>query len=115
MDKEIHKKIKRLRKGKGYSQTVMANKLGITQMAYSKIERGVTKLNWDYMHQLASILEVYIWDLIDTQKEYQPTTTKEIDAVKNIDLLAKLIHQYDEELIYLKKEIALLKQRLMNC
>lgn len=109
MDKEIHKKIKKLRKGKGYSQTVMANKLGITQMAYSKIERGVTKLNWDYMHQLATILEVNIWDLIDAQKEYQPSTPNEVQAVENIELLKKLIHQYDEQLIYLKKEIKLLK------
>ena len=115
MDKEIHKKIKKLRKGKGYSQTVMAKKLSITQMAYSKIERGVTRLNWDYMHQLAAILEVNIWDLIDTQKEYQPSTPYEVQAVENIELLKKLIHQYDEELICLKKELAVLKQRLRNC
>ena len=96
MDKEIHKKIKKLRKGKRNSQTVMANKLGITQMAYSKIERGVTKLNWDYMHQLATIVEVNIWDLIDAQKEYQPSTPNEVQAVENIELLKKLIHQYDK-------------------
>lgn len=110
MDKEIHKKIKKIRKEKRYSQTVMANKLGITQMAYSKIERGVTKLNWDYMHQLATILEVNIWDLIDTQKEYQPSTSNELKAVENIELLKKLITQYDKELSALKEEINSLKK-----
>lgn len=110
MDKEIHKKIKKIRKEKRYSQTVMANKLGITQMAYSKIERGVTKLNWDYMHQLSTILEVNIWDLIDTQKEYQPSTSNELKAVENIELLKKLITQYDKELSALKEEINSLKK-----
>ena len=115
MDKEIHKRIKKIRKEKRYSQTVMANKLGITQMAYSKIERGVTKLNWDYMHQLAAILEVNIWDLIDVQKEYQPSAPYEVQAVENIELLKKLIHQYDKELSSLKEEITILKHRLTNC
>lgn len=112
MDEEINKKIKKIRKEKGFSQTVMAKKLRITQMAYSKVERGKTKLNWDYMKRLSSILEINVWDLIDTQKEFQPSTPNEIQAVKNIELLKKLIRQYDKELSSLKAQVtALIKDK----
>ena len=43
--KEI-KKIKRIRKIRGFSQTYMAQNLGISQRAYSKIELNETQLNW---------------------------------------------------------------------
>ncbi len=87
----------------------MAKKLEISQMAYSKIERGKTKLNLEYINQLAKILEVNIWDLINAQKEYAEITKNELNFTKSIDLLDAFISKYDKEIFYLKNEIAILK------
>ena len=52
------KKIRKLRLKKDYSQEYMASRLGISQKAYSKIERGETALNHERLYQIAKILEV---------------------------------------------------------
>jgi len=112
MDIELNKRIRSMRKQKGFSQSGMAKKLEISQMAYSKIERGKTKLNLEYINQLAEILEVNIWDLMNTQKEYSEVTKKELDFTKNLDLLVAFISKYDKKIHYLKNEIAILKHSL---
>jgi transcriptional regulator with XRE-family HTH domain len=43
---------------KGYSQEYMANRLEISQNAYSKLERNETELSVKRLLQIASILEV---------------------------------------------------------
>lgn len=110
MEVELNKRIRNIRKQKGFSQSVMAKKLEISQMAYSKIERGKTKLNLEYINQLAEILEINIWDIINTKKECAEITNNELNFTKSIDLLAAFINKYDKEIFYLKNEIAILKQ-----
>lgn len=82
-------------------------------MAYSKIERGKTKLNLEYINQLAKILEINIWDLINAQKECSEITKNELNFTKNLDLLSAFISKYDQEIFYLKNEIAILKHSLL--
>ncbi len=50
--------IKHFRAFPGYSQKYVANRLGISQAALSKIENGSTHLSDDKMEQLSKILEV---------------------------------------------------------
>ncbi len=55
---EIGVKVKRIRELRNYSQDYMADRLGISQVSYSRIEKGQTKLDMQRMQQIAEILEV---------------------------------------------------------
>ena len=56
--KEILFKIRNRRLEKEFTQTYVAEKLGIGQVAYHKLERNKTKLNLAMLLKLAIILEV---------------------------------------------------------
>ena len=105
MDQFFYQKIKSLRNIKGYSQSLVAGRLGISQRAYSKIELGQTKLKWDYLKRIANILEVSVLELINYDKDLKQTKTK-----TNIELLEELITQYETEINELRNEIQTLKQ-----
>ena len=49
---------------KGYSQEYMAFRLDISQNAYSKLERGETKLTVRRFYEIAEILEISIDNLL---------------------------------------------------
>jgi transcriptional regulator with XRE-family HTH domain len=54
---EVNRTIKRLRKEKGYTQTDVAEKLGISQNAYSKIELGYSGISIKKLFQFAELFE----------------------------------------------------------
>ena len=54
----IHQNLKRIREQKKLSQQYLADRLHISQTAYSLIETGKTKIDVDRIHQLAGILDV---------------------------------------------------------
>lgn len=60
-------KIKQKRKEQGYSQDYMANQLGITTSAYSKMERGETKIDIDRLKQLSETLKTDVIDLLSDE------------------------------------------------
>jgi transcriptional regulator with XRE-family HTH domain len=109
MESNVNHKIKAVRTAKGYSQYLMADRLGISQRAYSKIELGQTKLKWDYLNLIANIFEVSIWELIDTERDYH-LPEEESKPFSNIDLLGRLINRYENEISKLRNEIMVLKQ-----
>lgn len=49
---------------KGYSQEYMASRMGISQNAYSKLERGETELTVRRFYEIAEILEIPIDSLL---------------------------------------------------
>lgn len=55
---EIGYKIKKIREIRNYSQEYMAERLGISQVAYSRLETGKTKFDLNRMQDIASILEI---------------------------------------------------------
>lgn len=55
-NKELMAKIRQLRELKGYSQEAVANDLGITPRAYSKLERGDTQLTVTRLFEISKIL-----------------------------------------------------------
>ena len=61
-------KIKILRKKLGISQFAMAEKLGISQNAFSKIELGKSELTLNRLYQVADILEMNVLDLIQVEE-----------------------------------------------
>lgn len=69
----IADEIRRLRVNKSFSQDYMAEKLGITQQAYSKIENQISEATISRLQQIALILGVTLEDLLglgpDEKKE----------------------------------------------
>lgn len=66
----VEEKIRNIRELKNLTQEYMAEKLGITQAGYSKLENGSTVLTYAKLIQIAQILEINIEDIIafDSQK-----------------------------------------------
>lgn len=68
----VEEKIRNIRELKNLTQEYMAEKLGITQAGYSKLENGSTVLTYAKLIQISKILEINIEDIIafDSQKYF---------------------------------------------
>ncbi|WP_269237025.1 helix-turn-helix transcriptional regulator [Flavobacterium flavigenum] len=64
MPTTIKDKIKNIRELKNYTQEYMAEKLGVTQAGYSKIEKGKTSLSYEKLVEIGKILDVSVEDII---------------------------------------------------
>ena len=60
----IAEEIRRLRMAKSFSQDYMAEKLGITQQAYSKIENQISEASISRLQQISEILDVPLPQLL---------------------------------------------------
>ena len=61
----IGNKIKNIRELKNFTQEYMADKLEISQAAYSKLEKGDLKISQDKLNKIAEILDVNLEDIKD--------------------------------------------------
>jgi transcriptional regulator with XRE-family HTH domain len=112
--------IKRIRIEKGVSHEAMAHNLGISQAAYTKIERNETKLSVDRLFKIAKILETNIEKLLglDSQKVYNQefkdnaTNYQEIKHLhqESQEAYKQIIQSKEEQIILLKEMIELLKK-----
>ena len=119
---EVINRIKKIRKEKGISHEAMAFDLGISQVAYSKIEKNETKLTLERLYKIADILESKISDILgfETQKIYQhefkdnSQNYQEIQNlhIENKEVYEKLIHSKDEQIKLLKEQITFYKSRI---
>ena len=91
---EIVQNIIAIRKLKGLSQKDMAQKIGIAQSSYSRVEQGKTDLTLSKLSEIAGIFDMTLKDLINWQI---PKTVKEASAVKKIEKLKKEIDQLDKD------------------
>ncbi len=55
---QLANKIRKIREVKGYSQEYMALKLELSQRAYSRMEKGETKLSWERIKDISTVLEI---------------------------------------------------------
>lgn len=60
-------KLRMLREFRNYSQEYVAEKLGITQNTYSRIENNQTKITAERLHQIAQVLQVPVTELISKE------------------------------------------------
>lgn len=112
-EKEIGVRIKRLREDKNYSQDYLAQKLGITQKAYSKIETNQTRLSVDNLLRISEVLETSINKILDVDggTVYNNYSTHNGEGIvinkttsdKIIDLYDRLLKSKDDEIEALKK------------
>jgi len=61
---DILERIRQIRRGKGLSQTVMADHLFMAIKTYQNIENGLTKVDIERLQKIADVLEVPIEDLL---------------------------------------------------
>lgn len=73
--KSISEKIRTLRYVRGYSQEYIASKMGITQQAYSNMEKSPGKMNLERVTILCELLDIEISVLLNEDLE---TNNKEI-------------------------------------
>ncbi|WP_121810253.1 helix-turn-helix transcriptional regulator [Mucilaginibacter kameinonensis] len=73
--KKVVSDIKIIREQKGYKQVYLADKLKISQHAYSKIELGHTSLTVERLFAIAQIFEM---DVIDIVKYRSPVPAEDI-------------------------------------
>src|SRR5690554_774112 len=121
-------KIKNIRELKDFTQEYMAEQLGITQAAYSKIETGQTKLTPNKILDIAEIFDMDASDLMayDMQKYFNSfnnvkgsnngSTITHDESIKNlydevvalhkdkITLLEKLLNSTEKDLIKYRKK-----------
>jgi transcriptional regulator with XRE-family HTH domain len=105
---EINRKIHVLRKTKGVSQEYMADKLGISQRAYSKIERSETHLTFERITEIASILGYTNWQIIALDENVilgkAPIPNDVVNFVP-IELVKRIFDKYDLKIKLLEKEL----------
>lgn len=111
--KRILDKIKDTRKKRGYSHDNMATELQISQAAYTKIEKGETKLTVERLYEIATILNVSIVDILDVN----PNTIFNQDNKDNA--IGQVVNQskeskdaYEKLISSLKEEISFLREML---
>ncbi len=63
-------KIRMLREGIGFSQEYVANKLNITQQAYSKLEKNPDSATLERLNQLSEVLGVKINSIVGDDDMY---------------------------------------------
>ena len=118
----IGNKIKNIRELKNFTQEYMAEKLDISQAAYSKMEKGDTKISQDKLNKIAEILEVNPDDITDFYNKKVLNSFNNVKGSNNgiitynekdmilirqlyedkVALLEKLLQKSEEEIKHLK-------------
>ena len=88
--------LKKIRKDKGYTQEILAEKLNVVRQTVSKWEKGLSLPDVDMLSKIANVLETDVNILLDGQI----TTTDQSEIVKQ---LAKIIYVFLTIFLYLLK------------
>ncbi|MDD3218633.1 MAG: helix-turn-helix transcriptional regulator [Lachnospiraceae bacterium] len=64
MNKKIGKRVAAIRRQRGYTQEQLAEKMGMSVSAISRLENGNSMVSIEHLVELASILNVGIQDLL---------------------------------------------------
>ncbi len=104
-------KIKQIRELKNFTQEYVAQKLGLSTRAYSKIETGETQLTINRLNEISKVLEIEPMQLLgfDDKKIFNINNSTGNNGYNNIYFPEKLIQQYEETIQSLKEQIQLLK------
>ncbi len=117
-------KIRMIREMRGYSQEYMAEKLGMAQNSYSRIETNQTKLSTELLQKIATILGVSPMDILSQQPAIINLQSNQgtqqaighVDTIvsENKELYAKILEQKDSEIQRLQRMVEALLEKLGN-
>jgi transcriptional regulator with XRE-family HTH domain len=104
-------KIKQIRELKNFTQEYVAQKLGLSTRAYSKIETGETQLTINRLNEISKVLEMEPMHLLgfDDKKIFNINNSTGNNGYNNIFFPEKLVQQYEETIQSLNEQIQLLK------
>ncbi len=106
-------KIKKMRELRNFTQEYIAEKLGITQSGYSKMETGEVEIPFIRLEQIAIILSVKVEDLINFDEKNVFNVTHNsggINGNNNIQNdVEKIGKIYEDKITKLEKENEYLK------
>jgi len=107
-NKSVGKNIRALRHQHGWSQEDVANRLGISIPAFSKIETGVTDINLSRLEQIANIFDVNVVNVLalDTDETDMKPSSLSLAQRKLIDR--------ESEIASLQRKVILLYEELRN-
>src|ERR1700754_2018139 len=118
-------KLRLLREYRNYSQVYIADQLGITQNAYSRIENNQTRLTADRLSKLAGILNVPLLELLSEKEPViqfaeTPSPVSPVPSVKDEhwkemientrQLYGQVITSKDEKIANLENELSFLRK-----
>lgn len=111
MIEQAETKIKQIRELKNFTQEYVAQKLGLSTRAYSKIETGETQLTINRLNEISKVLEMEPMQLLgfDDKKIFNINNSSGNNGYNNIFFPEKLVQQYEETILALKEQIQLLK------
>ncbi|MDB5151968.1 MAG: helix-turn-helix transcriptional regulator [Mucilaginibacter sp.] len=107
-NKSIGKSIRILRHQHGWSQEDIANRLGISIPAFSKIETGVTDVNLSRLEQIANIYEVSVVQLLTVDNEQVETVPSHLNVIQ------KKLSDRETEIATLQRKVIELYEELRN-
>jgi transcriptional regulator with XRE-family HTH domain len=98
----IGKNIKSLRQKNGWSQGEVAKRLKISIPAFSKLETGLTDINYSRMLQISELFEINVIDLLSPEGQYSN------------DESYKKIRDLDAEIENIRAEMLILQKKLIT-
>ena len=125
---QIHEKIKFFRHSKGFTQVQMAERLNITPVTYSNIERGESNISMKRLEEIANVMEVDILDLLSLGERnvlvlHGNTTNSLYCFLQNVNFSEKqetlpfelqkthlLLEQQNKQISLLEEEVKYLKE-----
>jgi transcriptional regulator with XRE-family HTH domain len=89
----------------------MAQKLGLSTRAYSKIESGETQLTINRLNEISAIMGVPPMEVLgfDDKQVFNNCKQDGYIGINHISIPDKLIQQYEETIQALKEQVQLLK------
>lgn len=105
-NKTVGRNIRAVRHQHSWSQEDVANKLGISIPAFSKIETGITDINLSRLQQIADIFELTLVQLLsfeETEDDYQST---------NLHNARKKLEECESEIVELQRKVISLYEEL---
>lgn len=100
-----------MRELKGFTQDFMAEKLEMSQRAYSKIENNDIKLDWGRIEDISRILDIEPTDLVsfDDSLVFNNCSQSGKFQVFNNNLPDELKKSYEDRVDHLEKEVLFLR------
>jgi transcriptional regulator with XRE-family HTH domain len=101
---KIYESIKAIRTAKNLKQEEVAQKLGMAQSNYARMEKGLTQITVDRLEELAGVFEMSVSSILSYEiGQVQPTT-------EDIDYYISLCKKYEKQLNTLKKRVEELEE-----
>jgi transcriptional regulator with XRE-family HTH domain len=113
---KLGSKIKILREWKNYTQEYMAEKIGLTQSNYSRIERDETDVTFTRLQKIAEVLNINVDDLVKLgdncifNNNYGEL--KGTQSGNSFDYPTELIELYKDKANLLQEKVNLLEEKI---